>query len=157
MNAEAQADHMLQLLDRYQTENIKSFAPKSEAIKDFMSHTKSFMQRTVWAEGCRSSYKNNSIDDRTPHMWPGSTLHYQEALMELRADDWDIRYAGNRFEWLGNGFSQTEFDPTRDLAYYIRDSDDSPFASRGKRREIFGKSGSQKPREVNAIQYNTRE
>lgn len=75
-------------------------------------------------------------------------------MKELRADDWDIQYAGNRFAWLGNGFSQTEFDPTSDLACYIRDADDSPFASRGKRREVFSKSGSQAPRQVNTIQYN---
>ena len=112
------------------------------------------MQHTIWVEGCRSHYKNNSINDRIPHLWPGSTLHYVEAMKELRADDWDIRYDGNRFAWLGNGFSQTELDNTSDLAYYIRDTDDSPFASRGKRREVFSKSGSQKRREFNTIQQS---
>ena len=44
---ETQADHMLQLVDRYQTENIASFAPKPEAVDDFMAHTRAFMPRTV--------------------------------------------------------------------------------------------------------------
>ena len=144
---------MLQLLDRYQTENISSFAPKAEAVQDFMAHARAFMRHTVWAEDCRSGYKSHSYD-RTPSMWPGSTLHYVEALRELRADDWDIRYRGNRFAWLGNGFSQTEFDPTSDLAWYICDRDEAPFGSRGKRREVLTKSGSQEPRVLHTVQYS---
>ena len=86
-------------------------------------------------------------------LWPGSTLHYLETLRELRADDWDIRYKGNRFAWLGNGFSQTEMDPVSDLAYYIRDSDDSLFASRSKRRKVLTKSGSVPPRTLHTIPF----
>ena len=143
---------MLQLLDRYQTENIQSFAPKAEAVGDFMAHTRAFMPRTVWADDCRSGYKNHSYNDHIPSLWPGSTVHYIETMQELRADDWEIRYRGNRFAWLGNGFSQTEFDPTSDLAWYIRDRDDAPFGARGKRREVFSKSGSQEPRVLHTIQ-----
>jgi hypothetical protein len=66
-------------------------------------------------------------------------------MKETRYDDWDvsrtlilvypnvqlltspqITYRGNRFAWLGNGYSQTELDPTCDLGYYIRFEDDSP-------------------------------
>jgi hypothetical protein len=49
-------------------------------------------------------------------LWPGSTLHYVEALIEIRWEDWDVEYSGNRFEWLGNGFSRTEGDGTADWA-----------------------------------------
>ena len=28
-------------------------------------------------------------------------------------DDWEVKYNGNRFAWLGNGYSQTELDPRR--------------------------------------------
>lgn len=136
------------LVDRYQTENIRSFCPKTVAVDDFADHVQSFMQHTVWTEGCRSGFKNNTVSDRIPTLWPGSTLHCLEALRELRADDWDIRYHGNRFAWLGNGISQTEFDPTSDLGYSIRDHDDSAFSSRGLRREILSRSGTQPAREL---------
>lgn len=145
---------MLQLVDRYQTENILSFVPKACAVDDFMAHTTTFMERTVWSEHCRSSFKNNSARDRIPSMWPGSPLHYREAMAEVRGDDWEVRYSGSRFAWLGNGFSQTEFDPTSDLAYYIRDEDDSPYTSRGKRRDMANGSGSQPERVLHTIQYN---
>ena len=136
------------LIDRFQTENIHSFCPKTAAVDDFAEHVSHFMPKTVWSEGCRSGFKNHTISDRIPTLWPGSTLHYLEALRELRADDWEIRYTGNRFAWLGNGISQTEFDPTSDLGYYIRDVDDSPFASRRKRREVFSKSVTQPARKL---------
>ncbi|KAL9122971.1 MAG: hypothetical protein Q9187_000478 [Circinaria calcarea] len=93
---ETQADHMLMLIDRWQTENIHSFAPKRVAVDDFMEHARQFMKTTVWADSCRSGHKGHSVNDRIPCLWPGSTLHYIEALRELRADDWDIRYKGHK-------------------------------------------------------------
>lgn len=138
------------LIDRYQTENIRSFTPNEAAVDDFTEFTRQFMEKTVWVDGCRSGHKNHT-SDRLPTLWPGSTLHCLEALRELRADDWDIRYEGNRFAWLGNGFSQAEFDPTCDLGYMIRDRDSSPYASRSKRREILTRSGSQPARTLHRI------
>jgi hypothetical protein len=61
--------------------------------------------------------------------------------MDLRMEDWDVSYAGNRFSWLGNGFSQTELDSTADWAYYIRDNDDDGPLSTAGRRKVISKSG----------------
>lgn len=99
------------------------------------------MQRTVWIDPCRSWYKAGSVEGRVTALWPGSTLHYIEALSELRMEDWEVKYSGNRFAWLGNGYSQTELDPTADWAYYIRNEDDDEPLSRGKRRKLLTKSG----------------
>jgi len=117
---EAQADYMLQLIDRYQTRNIRTFAPTQEAISDFIAHKDNFMTQSVWADPCRSWFKNRP-DGPITALWPGSTLHYIEALQELRIEDWDVKYSGNRFAWLGNGYSQTELDPTADWGYYSRE------------------------------------
>ena len=125
---------------------MHSFAPKPATESDFSAHVVGFMKTAVYSEGCRSGHKNHTINDRVPTLWPGSTLHYMEAMRELRADDWNIEYTGNRFAWLGNGISQTEFDPTSDLGWYIRDEDDSPYATRGKRREQRTRSGTQPAR-----------
>ena len=148
---EAQADHMLQLIDRYQTENIHSFGPKAEAVEDFITHANHFSRGTVWDDDCRAWYKNKDLGNGGFKLWPGSLLHYFEAIKELRADDWEIRYNGNRFAWLGNGLSQTEFDCTSDLAYYLTQSDESPYASRAKRWEGFSRSGTQPPRELHSL------
>lgn len=136
---------MMKLIDRYQTHNIASFTPRAEAVKDFVDHKNQFMKGTVWAEPCRSWYKSNKTDAPVTALWPGSTLHYIEAMAEVRFEDWDIKYDGNRFAWLGNGYSQTELDQTADLGYYIREEDDGEYMSRGKRRRILTKSGSVVP------------
>ena len=125
---------MLKICDRWQTENIHSFHPKVEAVRDFHAHVDGYMPKTIWTQECRSWFKGNSLDGRVS-LWPGSTLHYIEAISDVRADDWNVRYKGNRFAWLGNGFSQVESDPAGDLAWYIRERDDGPYLSRGRQVE----------------------
>ncbi|KAL5363724.1 hypothetical protein BJX96DRAFT_187225 [Aspergillus floccosus] len=143
---ESQADYMMKLIDRYQTHNISSFAPQPEAVRDFIGYKDRFMKGTVWADACRSWYKPTANGPVTA-LWPGSTLHYMEAMDEVRWDDWNVRYEGNRFNWMGNGYSQTEVDPTADWGYYIRDKDDGEYMSRGKRLRVLNKSGSKKTQE----------
>lgn len=87
---EAEADYMLGMCDRWQTENIHSFVPKEEAVRDFVEHTDKWMEGKVWGEECRSWYKSNSVTGRVSALWPGSTLHYLEALKEPRWEDWDV-------------------------------------------------------------------
>ena len=155
---EAQAEYMLKLVDRFQSENWHSFEPKRVAVEDLMEHAEKVLKETVWAEGCSSWYKRESsagkkqlvesglevADEaarrmeaaRSLNLWPGSGVHFIESLAELRADDWEIRYKGNRFDWLGNGFSRTEMDPESDVAWYIREKDNGPYLSREKRRRL---------------------
>lgn len=153
---EAQAEYMMKLIDRYQSENWLSFAPKVEAVDELMEYSTKVLKKTVWAENCSSWYKqglkcpaagselNNGDDEDATRqaaaesltLWPGSGPHFIEALAELRAEDWDIAYKGNRFAWLGDGFSRTEVDPESDRAWYIRERDEGPFLSREKRRKF---------------------
>ena len=142
---------MLQLIDRYQTENIRAFDPKQEVMEDFIAISNDFIKRTVWDENCSSWYKDRTFGTGLSKLWPGSPLHYFEAIRDLRADDWNIQYNGNRFAWLGNGSSQAEYDPTCDLAYYITNSDDSEPASKSARREKITGSGTQPARQLHTI------
>ncbi|KAJ6023943.1 hypothetical protein N7540_004740, partial [Penicillium herquei] len=141
---EAQADYMMKLIDRYQTTNIASFSPRPEAVSDFIAYKNRFMHGTVWADACQSWNKAGRPDGPITALWPGSTLHYIEAMDEVRTEDWETTYSGNRFAWLGNGYSQTECDETADWAYYIRGEDDGEYHSRGKKRRIATKSGTVK-------------
>lgn len=137
LSTEAQIDYALKMIDRWQTENIHHVQPKLEAVREFNEYKNKFMEKMVWSQDCRSWYKNNSVTGKVTVIWPGSTLQYLEAMAEPRYDDWDIQYTGNRFAFLGNGYSQTEMDTTADWAYYLRNQDDSPFQSRGKRRKAM--------------------
>ena len=137
------------MINRWQVENIRSFMPKMEAVEDFLAQKDEFMKATVWDENCRSWYKNNDINAKVSALWPGSSLHYMEAIKEPRFEDWDWRYNGNRFAYFGNGYSQTELDRTCDWAYYIADKDETPYLSTRKAREALTHHGSMDPdREV---------
>ncbi|KAI0444838.1 hypothetical protein F4803DRAFT_510002 [Xylaria telfairii] len=132
---ETQVDWICKFIDLYQTTNIKMFVPKEEVVQDFVKYKDYFMKRTVFTDACNSWYKNRG-DGRIFALWPGSTLHYAECMKNVRLDDFEITYAGNRFAWLGNGFSQTELDQTADWAYYIRENDDdsTPLSTAGQRK-----------------------
>ncbi|CAG9943089.1 unnamed protein product [Clonostachys rosea f. rosea IK726] len=138
---EAQADWMCKVIDRFQTTNISQFAPKEEAVRDFVQYKDWFMKGTVWNDPCRSWYKGGRDGNKVLALWPGSALHYLEMMKDVRFDDLDIKYAGNRFSFMGNGYSQTELDDTADWGYYIREyDDDAPLTTAG-RRKLLTKSG----------------
>ncbi|KAM0335538.1 hypothetical protein ACHAQA_000586 [Verticillium albo-atrum] len=144
---EAQADWMLKVIDRFQSTNAVQIAPKEQAVRDFVEYKEWFMSKTVWSDPCRSWYKPRA-DGPVVALWPGSTLHYIEALKEVRFDDLEITHAGNRFAWLGNGYSQTELDDSADWAFYIRDRDDDAPLTTGGRRKLLNKSGTVKGRDI---------
>jgi hypothetical protein len=139
------------MIHRYQTEPIHSFLPSASAQSEFMDHVEDFMKHTVYNDACRSGHKNQTISGRVPTLWPGSTLHYLQAMQDVRSQDWNITYSGNRFSYLGNGISQAEFDPTSDPSYYIRERDDGTPLSRRGHMELMTRSGSQPSREPHAI------
>ncbi|KIW77775.1 hypothetical protein Z517_07608 [Fonsecaea pedrosoi CBS 271.37] len=123
---EAQSDYICKFLYRIQTEDIRTVAPKMQAADEFMEHKDIFFETTVWSEDCNSWYKlkhNNKISA----LWAGSTLHYLRAVENPRYEDWDFTYIyGNRWSYLGNGLGPDDVDPQADMAWYIRDHDDSP-------------------------------
>ncbi|KAI1862728.1 uncharacterized protein JN550_010065 [Neoarthrinium moseri] len=114
--------YMFQVVDKMQTENIKSFEPKAGAIKDFYNHTHELMKRLAWSAPCRSWFKNGNIHGPVTAIYPGSRLHWFEMLRNVRWEDYEIEYrTGNRFQFMGNGFSQVECDPDADPVWYFDD------------------------------------
>ncbi|KAH7009551.1 hypothetical protein EDB80DRAFT_891784 [Ilyonectria destructans] len=146
---ESQTDFVCAFIDKYQTEpGMHSMHLKAAASYDFKAYVAQVTKKMVWSDNCRNSHNIRSNWGQSSITWPGSTLHYLEALREPRFEDYEFEYSGNRFSWLGDGLSQTEWDPTADLAYYIRSSDDGRHLSRGGRRQAISKSGTQPTREL---------
>lgn len=50
--------YIFSVIQKVQTEGIKSVAPKMRAAKDFRQHADLFLQRTAWTSPCRSWFKN---------------------------------------------------------------------------------------------------
>jgi len=102
--------YMLQLVRKLQTEYIASIAPKQSVTDAFNDHCQEWIRHTVWVEDCRSWYKNNETG-RVNAVWPGSSLHYMEAIKTPRYEDYEIEYLGpakkNMWAFLGMGTVRT--------------------------------------------------
>jgi hypothetical protein len=104
----------------------RSVAPKSKAANDFMEYKERFFPTTVWSEDCNSWYKLKD-SKRVAALWVGSTVHYLRAVEQPRYEDWDFDYNyRNPWAYLGNGLGPDDVDENADLAWYIRNEDDSP-------------------------------
>jgi hypothetical protein len=74
------------------------------------------------AIACRSWFKNGKIHGPVTAIYPGSRLHFFEVLKNVRWEDYDIDYrSGNRFQFMGNGFTHCECDPEGDPVWYFDD------------------------------------
>lgn len=100
--------------------------PSERACDEFMEFKDIFFTTTVWSEDCNSWYKlkhNNKI----AAIWTGSTVHYLRAVERPRYEDWEYTHLySNRWSYLGNGLGPDDVDEKADLAWYIRQEDDSP-------------------------------
>ncbi|CAK7199298.1 hypothetical protein SEUCBS139899_001974 [Sporothrix eucalyptigena] len=115
--------YTFQMIDKVQTDNIKSFAPKPKAVHDLYNHTHELMKRLVWSSACRSWFKNGKTHGPVTAIYPGSRLHFFEVLKNVRWEDYELEYGGNGncFQFMGNGYTQVEADPNGDPVWYFDD------------------------------------
>ncbi|KAJ3998549.1 FAD/NAD-P-binding domain-containing protein [Lentinula boryana] len=107
----------MQVIRKMQVENIVSMQVKHKAADDFNEHRELYLKRTAWAGRCSSWFKPGP--DASPVMFPGNRVLFIELLTNPRWEDWDYEYGymGNRFGYLGNGFTMREVDG-RDTTFY---------------------------------------
>lgn len=114
--------YVFQMIDKIQQENIKSVEPKPDAIKDLYNHTHEIMKRLVWSSACRSWFKNGKEHGPVTAIFPGSRLHFFEVMKTPRFEDYEIKYrTDNRFQYMGNGYTELESDPNGDAVWYFDD------------------------------------
>ena len=72
--------YIFQMINKVQTDNIKAFEIKEEAVKDLYDHTHELMKRLAWSSR------------RVPSHVPGSeailTLHSMPLMVQKRQDPW---------------------------------------------------------------------
>lgn len=116
------------MITKYQRENLHSFSPQPRAVKDLYNHTHELMKRLVWSSACRSWFKNGATHGPVTAIYPGSRLHFFELLKDVRWEDYDLKWrTDNRFQFMGNGFSETECTVDGDPVWYF----DDPFTKLG--------------------------
>lgn len=105
------AVYIFRWIEKMQTEMLRSIEVRHDANEDFNEHTQAYLERTVWTRNCRSWYKNGTIDGPVTAVYGGTTFHFMEALKSPRWEDFEIKRdprAGNRFAFLGNGYTLAE-------------------------------------------------
>lgn len=104
---------------KIQNQGVKSLSPKPDAVEDFQEHKDSLMKDLAWSSGCRSWYKLGQVDGKVWGPWPGSAVHFLEAMDYPRWEDWNIKYTSkNRFAYFGNGKTSRE-ESGGDLTWYL--------------------------------------
>ncbi|KAK8858795.1 hypothetical protein IAR55_003025 [Kwoniella newhampshirensis] len=114
---EAMTRCFMQMLKKMQRENITKMEISADAVKDFNEHRELYLKRTAWSGTCSSWFKPGPY--ASPVMFPGNRVLIIELLTNPRWEDWNYTYgyAGNRFGYMGNGFTMRELDG-RDTTFY---------------------------------------
>ena len=129
---ETVGDYIVKCVRKIQKDNIAAMSVKQAREDDFTEYADAYFEGTVFAEECRSWYKNKGTGE-VVGLWPGSTLHCIEAMRSPRWEDYEYTYVDelearesdklggkrtNRMAWLGNGWSANQLEE-RDLAWYL--------------------------------------
>ncbi|KIW82108.1 hypothetical protein Z517_05135 [Fonsecaea pedrosoi CBS 271.37] len=130
---EVQLEYAIQCCRKMQEEGIRAMEPRQGPTTQINRHLDAWHKKySVWAEDCRSWYKDNKPDGRV-YIWPGSLLHHLKTLRVPRYEHYDLRYddPDNIWAFLGNGRTDLEVAHDQgqnvDLAPYIR-NDDTPWS-----------------------------
>lgn len=70
---EKEIDYITQCVAKIQRDNIRSMAPRKEAVERFTKHCEQHFSKTVFSAKCRSWYKGGKEDGRVIAVWPGKT------------------------------------------------------------------------------------
>ncbi|KAJ9643168.1 uncharacterized protein PV06_05556 [Exophiala oligosperma] len=120
-------DYVTFCLAKMQRDNIRSMAPRPDAVETFVKYCDEYFSTTVFSMDCRSWYKGGTSDGRVSALWPGSSLHSMRALAHPRWEDFVYEYESeNPATWIGNGWTVNERDKKVNVNYLNRDQIDFP-------------------------------
>ncbi|KAN0095510.1 FAD/NAD(P)-binding domain containing protein [Hyaloscypha variabilis] len=112
--------YIASIIQKCQTEGIVSLSPSHEALDAYSAHIDAFMPRTAWAGTCRSWFKDGRETGPVTVLHPGSRIHWFHMLERFRGEDFEFTYEdGQRFGYLGNGFSTKELAGGGDPTWYL--------------------------------------
>ena len=118
---QAQCEYIVKIIEKIQSQGIKSMSPRADVIKDLWAHIQEYHKRTVWSSSCKSWYKGGTSDGPVTAIWAGSAVHYMLVVSQPRWEDFNYEYLENRWSYLGNGFTKLDAD-NLDTSFYLTDS-----------------------------------
>jgi len=89
--AEAQADHAMTWIRRWQAGDVAAVAPTMEATERFNADMRAAMPDTVWVTGCQSWYLGT---DGVPELFPWTPDRHRKLLRDVADKDFQITEVG---------------------------------------------------------------
>ncbi|KAH8169099.1 flavin-binding monooxygenase-like domain-containing protein [Sarocladium implicatum] len=113
-------DYFVKWIKKMATEDIKYVHPKQSVVEAFIKTIGEIHKSLVWTGSCSSWYKRGTVDGRVTALFGGSAHMFQRMLSDIRGEDFNIEYnTVNPFRFMGNGFTEWEFDEKSDLSWYV--------------------------------------
>ncbi|KAK8845289.1 hypothetical protein IAR55_006002 [Kwoniella newhampshirensis] len=116
-------DYMIEAIKKLQTENYRTVMPKTRAIEAFTHYCDTYLEKTIFADSCQSTYKNRE-SGKIRGLWPGSGCAYIDIIRRPRWEDYEWEVEGGddmMFHYMGNGFTEAELNGG-DQAFYLDDA-----------------------------------
>ncbi|KAL4744726.1 hypothetical protein BDW72DRAFT_208787 [Aspergillus terricola var. indicus] len=124
---ENQIVYIAKIIRKFRSQGIKSFAPSKAATDDFIEYSDNFFPRTVWTENCSSWYNGGRPGARIHGLFPASAASLNYIRRDPRWEDFEYEYtnpSGNRFAWIGNGWTSREMAEAEDLTPHLKKPQD---------------------------------
>ncbi|KAJ5058241.1 putative flavoprotein [Bipolaris maydis] len=98
---ELASDYILRVIDRIQTDKLKSVCIKESSQTELNKWVQSNALKTIFSAECKSWYGKVAVP------WPGTHLHYAQATKVVRWEDYDLTFEDpeQRYASFGNGIS----------------------------------------------------
>ncbi|KAI1613103.1 hypothetical protein EDD36DRAFT_488132 [Exophiala viscosa] len=114
-------DYVIQCVQKLQREYVASMEVSETAQKAFSEHVDRYFAKTIFTYKCKSWFKRNNEDGRIVGLWPGSSVHAQEALKSPRFEDFLFvqrpETQQNILTWLGNGMTTAQENDEKTTGY----------------------------------------
>ncbi|KAI8717009.1 hypothetical protein NCS52_00996100 [Fusarium sp. LHS14.1] len=136
-------EYIIKCVKKLQREYLSSLEPTMDAHVDFCKQADKYFEKTIFTYPCKSWFKRNNETGRIVGIWPGSSVHAQQAMENPRFED--FRYVRmqeveqNRFNWFGNGLTVAQ-EKREKTTQYLDDVDIPLIINHGPRPAVNGVS-----------------
>lgn len=139
-------DYVIKAIRKIQKEDIAAMSVDPEREEDFVEYADEYFKGTVFAEECNSWYKK---DGKVLALWPGSTLHFVEALRSPRWEDYVYVYRDE----LPSEAERAEHTDNALVDDDRADAESSTEAQRNRVDSMLATPGGKKRRRVNRLRW----
>ncbi|CZR41710.1 uncharacterized protein FPRO_11300 [Fusarium proliferatum ET1] len=107
--------YIADFVNKLQTQNYSYCVPKAHIPAAYQKHALAWLNKTVWASNCSSTFKNGTAGGELNSLHPGSRINYFELLRTPRWEDFEWKSLCDSedltFAWLASGFTYREKNP----------------------------------------------